>query len=532
MPTPLIQLEPNATAPILRYDIPEPTSYSGFNLIELSFPDDIFTDSVKEEAEKPIENDLASETSESLRNRLATYFGSGLGGAALGLRSGVGIRHLQPQPNPPAEPPDGLPRGSFFAADIENLVGRIKEGERIVEDNNVNGDTNVDTVPVPEVLEPRLYLVETIQMTSFLGDYGAGRVVKTFTLLPGESTRISVKTYRQTESTAKRGSSILDSVSREAADDLQSLLQSEQSDQRGYEKSREYYADVKAKASWGWGGASVAAGKKGATNATRQEAVKNVSSATKSHSSKASAKREVRVETSFEVTQKEGQETSIEREIQNINVSRTLNFVFRQMNQAFISFIHLTDVRIGFFNGLRESRTEVPLSDLQSLLTSVVDPAHHEDVSKAILDQLSHIRSHDGTAKSVVETTIVGPDDTFVSFDTELEDRFTDPENGAEYKLPGVILAVNRYAMRTEGVIVESILGEGDALDTYAQSLQANEVARRQAEARSLTADAERAELTNRIVSDNDASRASILEKVICPCGRYYRSKCDHDDEN
>ena len=34
-PVPLISLEENAKGPVLRYDIPEPTAYSGFNLIEL-----------------------------------------------------------------------------------------------------------------------------------------------------------------------------------------------------------------------------------------------------------------------------------------------------------------------------------------------------------------------------------------------------------------------------------------------------------------------------------------------------------------
>ena len=42
---------------------------------------------------------------------------------------------------------------------------------------------------------------------------------------------------------------------------------------------------------------------------------------------------------------------AIEREIENINLSRTLNFVFRQMNQKFVTMLHLTDVRVAFFNG-------------------------------------------------------------------------------------------------------------------------------------------------------------------------------------
>ena len=40
--------------------------------------------------------------------------------------------------------------------------------------------------------------------------------MKTFTLLPGERTKISIKTYTKTETEAKEASSILDSVTDES----------------------------------------------------------------------------------------------------------------------------------------------------------------------------------------------------------------------------------------------------------------------------------------------------------------------------
>jgi hypothetical protein len=36
--TPMIRLEPGGEAPILSYNVPEPTSYSGRNFIALDFP--------------------------------------------------------------------------------------------------------------------------------------------------------------------------------------------------------------------------------------------------------------------------------------------------------------------------------------------------------------------------------------------------------------------------------------------------------------------------------------------------------------
>ena len=43
----------------------------------------------------------------------------------------------------------------------------------------------------------RLLIVETLTLSSFLGAYGAGRVLRTFSLLPGERTTISLKTFTQ-----------------------------------------------------------------------------------------------------------------------------------------------------------------------------------------------------------------------------------------------------------------------------------------------------------------------------------------------
>jgi hypothetical protein len=52
------------------------------------------------------------------------------------------------------------------------------------------------------------------------------------------------------------------------------------------------------------------------------------------------------------------------------------------MNQAFISFLHLTDIRVGFFDGHRESRTEVPISALDSLLAKVVKSGTRDQVER------------------------------------------------------------------------------------------------------------------------------------------------------
>ncbi len=520
-PAPLIKLEENGAAPVLRYDVPEPTSYRGANLIELEFddPKEVYLDSLFETDAVPQQSSLVGQPTETIKTKVKSFLTYGISqNFELGQSRPLGVGTIIPPPGDDIEEPDD---DSINVRDLilDDIADKLQKGERLVLTDNLHGDENVTTVPVPPEPDPHIYLVETISMTSFLGDYGAGRVVKTFTLLPGEDTKISIKTFKQRESTRKQTTSVLDSFTTESADDLQTSLEQEQSDQRSFKKSFEYYADVKAKARWGWGSASAKAGLKGASNSSREESVKNISKAVESHTSKASAKREIDIDTAYEVTEKEGEEMSIERQLENINLSRTLNFVFRQMNQAFISFIHLTDVRIGYFDGRRESRIEVPISALDRLLNQVVKPAAIADTRDIILEQLRGVRDHLGAERNVLRTINAGTADEYIQFDTSIEDAFFDKDTKTKYEIPGILLAVNRHVMRTEGMIVEAILGEGIALDKYATRLQELEVERKEIEIQEMQANVDQQSLLNEIASDGDADKAEILAKLLCPCG-------------
>jgi hypothetical protein len=74
--------------------------------------------------------------------------------------------------------------------------------------------------------------------------------------------------------------------------------------------------------------------------------------------------------------------------------------------------------------------------------------------------------------------------------------------------------------MRTEGVIVESLLGQADALDSYARRLQELEVDHREAEVGRDSALAEREAILNAVVNAGDEGRAKLLEALTCPCSK------------
>ncbi len=523
---PLITFDPDGKAAVLSYDIPEPTSYSGRNLIELDLPASHFK---AELSEPPIDRDriavgdldisaVVTAVSTSMRSAFSDDL---LPNARV---SGANLRYVREEDEELRAISSEPLNPQLARLDPEEVASMLKAGYRLNVYRSMFGTLVHNYVPEPPRARPRLFLVELHRLTSFLGRYGAGRIIKTFSLLPGEKTRVSIQTYTKQATTAKSASSVLDSFTQESANDFESSIQAEQSDRREYESTFEYHSEAEASASWGFGKAKVSGGLKGGTNSAREEFSKNLTSALQKHSARSSAKRDVQINTSYEITSEEGQQTSIEREIENINLSRTLQFVFRQMNQEFISLVHLEDVRVGFFNGFGQSRREVPLSRLDELLDEVLvdDDDVKSEVKRSIVDQLSYVFDHQYEHHCLVETKsfvdaegypVAGAD--YLHIKRDYRSRYVDPDSGKEFDVPGVIVAAQKNVLRTEGVVVESMLGRGDALDAYAQRLQELEVEHRTQEVRLQSAKAATEELVHRVVDDNDSERAQLLTALF-----------------
>jgi len=524
---PMIKLEPGGTAPILSYNVPEPTSYAGRNFIELDFDATYFKDSVKQRppsSERTPIGDMSGSAAEAaVVNALSTGFAdTSLFPTIRALSAPIRFTGTRNPGLTPAVAENVSRRLEHI--EPSEVAAQLTAGKRLNIYKTLYGDYTYNYIPDPPAPDPRIYLVESYRLSSFLGSYGAGRVIKTFTLHPGEKTRISVKTYTKRETDAKSASSILDSFSEESAEDFESSVQDEQSDKSSYQKSFEYHAEAEAKASWGWGSAKVSGGVKGGSNSSREEFSKNVSSSVQKHASKASAKRDVQINTSYEVKEETGEETSIERELENINLSRTLNLVFRQMNQQFITILHLVDVRVAFFNGYAESRREVPISKLDDLIDEVIvgAAAKRAEVREAVVTELENVMDYADNVRSLTEEHVAT--DTggtplgakYLRVRRDIVSKYQDPTTGFSVDVPGIILNVTPSVLRTEGVIAEALLGQGEALDEYAKELQTLEVRRRTAEVEKLEAERDRLMLGNQVTTDGDKERGAILASLSC----------------
>ena len=580
---PIIDFESDAKAPIIRYDLPSPSSYEGKNIIELH---DIADEDFNAENAVTVKdlNQILDKNREVIREFLTDMTKDELEEELFGL----GIEAIEPPvthqiaeiieqitsrettiDNLKTEL-DGIPKGwgwlrNFFK--IIDLTNRIRTNEtilKVLKAKKVQMEAayaeeypvkpvfpeGVDTFKsryqlfkyyleislrfknlIPafyksmgnhlkikfisiEELKPQLLFVETFKLTNFPGDYGAGTTIKTFSLLPREITEISVKSWKRTETTTKEASSILDSYTEDKADEFERGVQSENSRSSKIDKSSSYNVKASASARWGWGSASVSGGKEGSTKSSREESVKNVMNATQKHAQTASAKREVNIDTEYEKREETEVETAIMRTIRNLNVTRTLNFTFRQMNQEFHSILHLTDLKLGFYNGFPGSLREYPLTDIGHFVYKyMADPTVFMGVlKKMILDEYGIIKDdqgneiggmidHHGNLRALAEEFTPSGDESSYLRIKPPYDKEGNPYGQQKYIMRpeikendkiiqqedaryvnGVILGSNKITMKTDGVIVEALMGKVNALDDYAYLYRTEKIRRKKVE--------------------------------------------------
>jgi hypothetical protein len=566
-PRPLVQLDPAGSPVVLSYDIPEPTSYRGRQIVELDFPVEWFA---SKETAAPQSAPTTRTSSGGDQKKQA------------GVRANISIPS-QPRLSPVSSPSpiyaDDAPvlgttvppertsdstklpdqtiatayeqakatgyfdpkifpgirvgddavsllalREALTGLDTRTVVIQIQAGKRLALYRDTSGRLSYRFIAEPLRGAPSLLLVEYYRLSSFPARYGAGRTIKTFSLLPGEKTRIRVNTYKRSSQTVAQSSSILDSTSQDTESEFERSVLAEQSSQDASSRSLEYHAEAQAegKASWGWGSASVQAsgGVKGASNASREEFAKNLTNAVAQNAARASSRRDVEIDTSLDTKLEAGEEEAVERDLENINVSRTLNFVFRQMNQEFVSVLHLVDVRVAYFNGYGESRVEVPLPQLEDLLNTYIVRERHDAVHDAITGELQAITDYRGQTRTdfIQPRTLTGDDQqsiTYLRVNPDAVSVYRPGPDAAPINVPGVIMAAESHVMRTDGVVVDTFLGLGNALDDYSTGLQTETVRAEQIENGRRQAELDRLELAMRLIRDENADGVTLYQQIF-----------------
>ena len=332
-----------------------------------------------------------------------------------------------------------------------------------------------ETLPALPV-DRRLFLVETIALSSFNGDFGAGGILKSLSLGPKEEVEIQIETYRKDEQTERAAQSILDSTASESASDFEQTLSEEQNRRAQGVESTSLTIGAELGARFGTiATASLKSNYATTSNATREQVTKDLRTAIEKHAMKASANRSVNVNHEFTRTSTSGTTETTKRRLVNMNASCVLSYVFRGAVQEKLVVTHMTDARLGYFeqdvvldaNGnaesIRERYAEYTLPEFLDLAAAVLTGGENaaRDAQTKLEDMLGSIVNADGLMVSLIEAVIPTkngqplPDKRYLRVNPRRFDTWKPRgDTGPTVRVAGIALSRQQLMMRTEGVLV------------------------------------------------------------------------------
>lgn len=398
---------------------------------------------------------------------------------------------------PPADP--GVPPLPLIA-ELQDFMAALKKGVLLIPHRTWWGTYSLTPVTPAPKPTPALFLVEVYRISSRYGDYGLGRTIRTFTLLPGEKTEISVETWRTSEERKAASTSIVDSFSQEAADRFLSELRSGLSTRTTDDKMDSFEASATAKG-WVWGvfaggELTVTTGGTMQHHTGREDFAETANNTVSEHTQRSNSARENTVTESSERSVATGESSRTTRTIANVNMRRTLNFVFRELNQEYETRVHLVELRVGFSNGQMKSWRETSLSGLRPFLEGMLRKDVVDKACQEILKLASIVFDRNDKPIGVLQTLTEkahGQDWTKADAAPDGNGDFRVPgpsfvyrfkrgslgQDGDDWEVDGVVLKENTVVLRTDSLVAEALLGQADALDAYAMETQAADAAAR-----------------------------------------------------
>ena len=344
----------------------------------------------------------------------------------------------------------------------EQIANLMNRGYLPVATKKLNGfGTRLRLIKQPAEPHPGLFIIEEYKTSSYLGRYGAGKVLQTLSLLPGEKTTITVKTYKNSTSTRSQSENLLDSFSQESVDEMETLMEEENG------SSEQENGSVSASISASLFGITAEVG--ASYSSQRSANSRALNRALGKHVEQSNSARNVEINTTMTETVTEGEEYTTVREIENVNKSRVLNFVFRQLLQEYISITFLSNIRIAYFDGRPSTLRIVDVENIDTLLEKVLKtPAQDASTIKdSIMEQYLTIKNSSGEQVPFLKMV---SDENPVYWTCQAEGSYFDGSN--EIPVNGVILQVQTNVLRTDSVIADAVMGHGEALDCFNQRAQ------------------------------------------------------------
>ncbi len=493
---PFVKLDENGQAPILNYSLPQSTCYRASAYLALDIPTKYFkkrpdlrnnfwdlvaklsleqwVERLKDEMSFAVEQSIFNNHTILKKDGVRKFVIKNNGQSASALK-------LKSEEQTFDEP-------TIADIPLSSIAKKIKKGFKPILQQDIFGKTSIKYTSRPPKNTPKIAIELKLKMCSFLGDYGAGKTIKTFSLLPGEKTKISIRHWEHNEDTRSQASNVLDSLSQSSANELQNIIESEtiHTTEESSTDSSNFGGGGGLNVGLDLGvvevgiGGNVDGGTSKAFNSGISDSVRNLVNSTSTHVSKSDALRQIEVNTETSSSSSSENEENISRELENINKSRVLNFVFRQLLQEYYSITYLDDISIVYADGYSKKATR--LSGLDDFLKSLVpNVTIRNNIKASILNKLCNIYDYEGTRQQFIECveeelSCTIKCDCLPKMEPEKVCYFRKRKGLQQsYKtktVDGIILDVTHRIVRTPALVVDALLGQGEALDCYNQRLQ------------------------------------------------------------
>ena len=502
---PFIKLEENGTAPTLNYNLPQTTSFLTYVYLPVGIEAGKFKTALNS---PPVDNyfDIVDTLDSSIiqaniSNMYCSVISSEPSNPSVEVST---VYTVQPQmsivdaikivPAPGLTPIETL---NFTVNDqsIATIAAQALVAMPVTR-IDLNGNSRMKFIPKPPAPKPQLVIVEHYRVNTYLKNYGAGKTIKTFSLLPGEKTKISIRSYKQTVQDKKQVENVLDAFSKDASTDLENMVQYENNLMSAESKVTNEASKIEGGGSisidLGFGTIGAGGGASSTSNTTlnssRTNSIRSLNNAISKQFQRSSANRQIQVNSETDTSATTEDETTIIRELENLNKSRVLNFVFRQLNQELLTLTYLDDVTFVYSNGYEESRKVAKLDGLKQLLTDILqNPIDVTTIYGNILNELSSVYDYNGNRQSFIEEVeeeIVDATNpsTIVGTQTYFKKSASLSQTAEGVTVRGIIKNVTTRVMPTESLVVDSLLGQGEALDCFNLHAQDAEIQRLQFE--------------------------------------------------
>ncbi len=408
-----------------------------------------------------------------------------LGAGLVGSRS---VSEVTTPESTPTKAPLELPLMPQFSTAIQYL----KQGKYVLPRATWQGIVELQAYE-PGDSQPRFFLIEEYAITSALGRYGMGRTVRTFSLFPGEATEIVMKTWRTDDAKSAAATTIMDSFGTTSASTFNTQLEksagSKSATSTGNSYTNEWHASggfslfVTAEAGGGETRAEQA-------HSSRERFASESAKAVMEHAATANANRDSTVSSSQEIHTATGREETTTRSLRNVNLRHCLNIVFRELNQEYITNLHLVGFRVGFQNGRIGSWRETPLAGLRDFVVQFVSLEEVDSVCSKIVRLCANVFDGKGKPVRVLEEIKWKSDGSDIEVSDAKPDangdfpppgsmrtyRFKPGCLGDQQSVAGVVLNRTTVILRTDSVVADALLSKGEALDSYARGRQEADV--------------------------------------------------------